>query len=156
MIGLLRVDDRLIHGQVAVAWAKNLSVTDIVVANDEAAKDEFTKMTLSLAKPRGVNLKIDNVDNAIEFLLKHEKTKNNIMVIVNNILDAQKITSKIQTIKSINLGGLKKKPNSKRITGAVNLTPEDIKICKELLDDGVEIEIRQVPEEKKLLLKNMI
>lgn len=156
MIKLLRVDDRLLHGQVAFSWTKNLSISDIVVANDDVAKDEFTKMTLGLAKPRGVNLKIEEVDKAVEFLLQHEKTKSSIMIIVNNMADAKKILLSLPALKSINMGGLRERPGSKRITGSITLTPADIEVCKELLEKNIEIEIRQLPEEKKLLLKNMI
>lgn len=156
MIKLLRVDDRLLHGQVAFSWTKNLSISDIVVANDDVAKDEFTKMTLGLAKPRGVNLKIEEVEKAVELLLLQQTTRSNMMVIVNNMADAKKILSQIPTLKSLNMGGLRERPGSKRITGSITLTPADIEICKELLEKDIEIEIRQVPEEKKSFLKNMI
>ena len=43
-ITALRVDDRLIHGQVAMTWTKQLAVQGIVVANDEAANDNTQKM----------------------------------------------------------------------------------------------------------------
>ncbi len=156
MIALVRVDDRLLHGQVAFSWSRSLSITDIIIANDEVSKDEFGKMTLSLAKPRGVNLIIEDLQNTKELILQHEKTKNRVIVIVNNIRDAQKILDYGSFIKSLNLGGLRERENSKRFSGSVTLTPQDLKICNELLDSGIEIEIRQVPEEKKILLKNLL
>ena len=51
MIKLTRIDDRLLHGQVAFTWTPALSADCIVIANDKVAKDEFLKMTLNLAKP---------------------------------------------------------------------------------------------------------
>lgn len=156
MIRLLRVDDRLLHGQVAFSWTRSLSITDIIIANDEVAKDEFTKMTLSLAKPRGVHLIIENVEKAIEYITKSENTRNHVIVIINNLGDAEKILNGAPFIHSLNLGGLREREGSKRITSSITLTPTDLDICRKLLDKNIEIEIRQVPEEKKLLLKNMI
>ena len=51
MITQIRVDDRLIHGQVAFVWTKELNTPLIMVANDAAAKDEITQMTLKMAVP---------------------------------------------------------------------------------------------------------
>lgn len=38
MVSLMRIDDRLIHGQVAYGWATSLGINVILVANDEAKK----------------------------------------------------------------------------------------------------------------------
>lgn len=156
MIKLFRVDDRLLHGQVAFSWTRNLSATDIIIANEEVSKDEFQKMTLKLAKPRGVNLQILGLNQTKELMKKHENSKNKVMVIVNNLNDAREIIDNVSFVKSLNLGGLREREGSKRFTGSVTLTPEDLEICNELLDKEVELEIRQVPEEKKVYLKSLI
>ncbi len=66
MITQVRVDDRLIHGQVAVVWTKELNAPLLVVANDEAAKNEVMQMTLKMAVPNGMKLLIRSVDDAID------------------------------------------------------------------------------------------
>ena len=91
MIKLLRVDDNLLHGQVAFSWVRNLRIHTIIVADDKVANDQFMKMSLGLAKPVGVNLIIDSVDNAIEILKNDDKL--NILVIVGNIRNAEKIAT---------------------------------------------------------------
>ena len=53
MLAQLRVDDRLIHGQVAVVWTKELNTPLLVVANDHAANDKVMQMTLKMAVPDG-------------------------------------------------------------------------------------------------------
>ena len=58
MISMLRVDDRLIHGQVAVMWSKQLAVTRIIVANDEIAANELQASALKMAAPAGVKAAI--------------------------------------------------------------------------------------------------
>ena len=65
MIKLLRIDDRLLHGQVAFSWTKVLSIESIIIVNDEVVKDEITKMTLGIAKPRGTTLVVKGVEDGI-------------------------------------------------------------------------------------------
>ncbi|TXX29607.1 Firmicu-CTERM sorting domain-containing protein, partial [Escherichia coli] len=54
MIKLVRIDHRLLHGQVVFSWSKFFNINRIIVANDEAANDEFKKMSLNLSKPAGI------------------------------------------------------------------------------------------------------
>ena len=53
MIKKLRVDYRLVHGQVAISWSRALGVDCILVANDEVAKDEMRQSMLRISKPQG-------------------------------------------------------------------------------------------------------
>lgn len=53
MIVQLRVDDRLVHGQVTLMWGKELSTKGILVANDAAAQNETQSSTLKMACPSG-------------------------------------------------------------------------------------------------------
>ncbi|HAQ8202941.1 TPA: PTS sugar transporter subunit IIB, partial [Enterococcus faecium] len=54
MIKLVRIDHRLLHGQVVFSWSKSLNINRIIIANKEAANDEFKKMSLNLSKPTGI------------------------------------------------------------------------------------------------------
>ena len=81
MIKLLRIDDRLLHGQVAFAWTKNLGIHLIYVLSDVVVNDEITKMTLGIAKPYGTKLSVYAVDEGIEELKKHVNTNKNVMII---------------------------------------------------------------------------
>lgn len=155
MIKLLRIDDRLLHGQVAVAWTRSLGIHTIVIANDSVATDEFLKMTLGLAKPSDVELKIETVDNAIQIINESADSKHNVMVIVNNFCDAKRIIG-ATSIQSLNVGNLRERKESTRYSVSVTLTPEDISICKELIHAGIELEQRMIPEEKKVYMENLL
>lgn len=158
MIRLFRIDDRLLHGQVAFAWTKTLSIDTIYVVNDEVVKDDMTKMTLGIAKPRGTRLTVYGVEDGINKIRENLNTRAKVMIIINNVNDAYTILNAIPELKTINFGGIKQKPGieSKRFTGAICLTMEDIETCKKINELGVEMEIRQVPEEKKTILNNLI
>jgi len=152
MLKLLRVDDRLVHGQVAFAWTKSLNAQTIIVANDKVANDDLQKMTLKLAKPIGVDLLIVSVDEAVKMLKDSESNKKKTIAIVNNLIDAKRIIDETGFVSSLNLGGLRERPGSQRISISITLTEEDKQLCRQLLDVGVEVEIRMLPEDKKVLI----
>ena len=104
MIEIMRIDERLIHGQVVIGWSKRYDISHIVVANDRASKDTILQKTLKMAAPAGMKVAIKTVKDAIE-LLKDPKGKNaKIMVLIDNPKDAYEIAKEIKEIPLINIG----------------------------------------------------
>lgn len=93
MIKFCRIDDKLLHGQIVMAWTRFVGAEHIVVVNDEAAQDQFKKMTLGLAKPAGVGLSVFTVEEAIKKL--GAGTKKVIMVVTGNTNDALRLAEGI-------------------------------------------------------------
>lgn len=156
MIKSVRIDDRLIHGQVAFAWTKHLDANCIIVANDFVVNDEFKKMTLNLAKPPGVKLLILSVEDSITFLNSTESEKYNMFVLIDNALDASQLANRVPSIQSITVGGMRMAPGKRMVSQAVALNEEDIEIFKKLVDSGVEVEVRQIPSEKKKMILSLV
>ena len=155
MIKILRVDDRLIHGAVAFSWTKELSINLIILANDKIAKDEFQKMTLDIAKPRGTKLICDTMEKAIDEIKQHLTDSVNVMIITNNIPDANYILEHVSDIKSLNLGGIRKKDDTvENLIGAIAVNQDDINICNALVEKGIEVECRLIPDGKKSYFKD--
>ena len=156
MIKLTRIDDRLVHGQVAFTWTPALGVDCLLIANDKVAKDEFLKMTLGLAKPAGTRLLIKSVTDAAAFL-NDEKSRNlKILLIVNSVKDAFTMVNGVPEIKSVNFGGIRMNEGMRLISKAVAVNDEDITLLKELLNKGIELELRQVPTDKKQMMESLI
>jgi fructoselysine and glucoselysine-specific PTS system IIB component len=156
MIKLTRIDDRLVHGQVAFTWTPSLNIDCILVANDKVVKDEFQKMTLNLAKPSGIKLLIKSVVDAATFLNDERSKTLKILVLVNNVKDVAALVELVPEITSINLGGLRSKDGSKLISKAFAVNGDDIEIIRDLLEKGIELEVRQVPTDHKKLVKELI
>lgn len=156
MIKLTRIDDRLVHGQVAFTWTPALSADCLLIANDKVAKDEFMKMTLGLAKPAGTKLLIKSVNDAATFL-NDEKSKNaKVLVLINSVKDAAALAAEVPEIITINFGGLRSKEGSKLISKAIAVNDNDITIIREMLAKGLELEVRQVPTDNKQLVASLI
>lgn len=113
MITLLRVDHRLLHGQVAFSWTQYVGADCILIANDSVPGDELRKTTIKLAKPPSVKLVIKNINDSIEAIKSGVTDKYNLFIVVESVNDAWRIASAIDEIKSINLGGIKAKEGSK-------------------------------------------
>ncbi len=156
MITLLRVDHRLLHGQVAFSWTQYVGADCILIANDNVPEDELRKTTIKLAKPPSVKLVIKNINDAIESIKSGVTDKYHLFIVVESVNDAWRIASAVEGIKSINLGGIKAKEGSKNISKAVNLLPEEIEQLQQLVGKGVEVEIRQVPNDRKQLFAQCV
>lgn len=141
MITLLRVDHRLLHGQVAFSWTQYVGADCILIANDSVPGDELRKTTIKLAKPPSVKLVIKNINDSIEAIKSGVTDKYNLFIVVESVNDAWRIASAIDEIKSINLGGIKAKEGSKNISKAINLLPTEIEQLQQLVGKGVEVEI---------------
>ncbi|MBK8883165.1 MAG: PTS sugar transporter subunit IIB [Bacteroidales bacterium] len=156
MIKLIRIDDRLVHGQVAFTWVPSLGVDYIIVANDKVAKDDFLKMTMGLAKPPTTKLLILTVENAQVFLNDQKSRNLKILLLVTGVGDAYALATSIPEIKSINFGGIRIRDGARLISKAVAVSDEDIAVIRKMVETGIELEIRQVPTDKKLMVKDLI
>ncbi|HEX9511167.1 MAG TPA: PTS sugar transporter subunit IIB [Puia sp.] len=156
MIKLTRIDDRLLHGQVAFTWTPSLGIDCLLIANDKTAKDSFLKLTFGLAKPPGAQLQIKSLAETVSFLQQEKSTHLKILLLVTSIKDASFLSEALPEIKSINFGGIRGKEGSRLISKAVAITEEDIPLIRELLGKGIELEARQVPTDPKQLIENLI
>ena len=160
-ITALRVDDRLIHGQVAMTWTKQLAVQGIVVANDEAANDNTQKMALKMAVPGGIKSLIKPVDEAIRILNNPKASRMRILVLTRTVKDALKIRQSVGEIGFLNVG------NTGRFDGIdvsekLVLTPTIMltKAEQQALKDLVALEpktcMQQVPNDEQKLVKDIL
>jgi mannose/fructose/N-acetylgalactosamine-specific phosphotransferase system component IIB len=158
MISLLRIDDRLIHGQVAYGWTSALGVNVILVVNDEAQKDQMKAMALNLAKPNNVNLYIRGVKESGEIVEKFAGSqKSNVLVLVKNSYDALSLVKNSGgVIKEVNVGGLRYSEGKRKLTDLIAVDDQDLANFEEMEKLGVELEFRMLPRDKKKSLKDLL
>ncbi|MGM0215897.1 PTS sugar transporter subunit IIB [Enterococcus sp. AZ109] len=154
-VSLLRIDDRLIHGQVAFGWTSSLGVNTILVVNDEAKNDQMKAMALNLAKPSNVNLYIRGVEESGEIVAKFSQSKkSNVLVLVKDTNDARKLIENAGgVIKEINIGGLRFSEGKRKLTDLVAVDDNDIANLKAIHAAGVEVEFRMLPRDKRKTLE---
>ncbi|SES84095.1 PTS system mannose/fructose/N-acetylgalactosamine-transporter subunit IIB [Anaerobranca gottschalkii] len=147
---LVRIDDRFIHGQVAVAWTKFLDINQIIVANDEVANDEFQKTLMEMAKPPNVQVDILSISETIEKINADFFKNKNIILLVDSPGDILKMVNGGVDIKKVNIGGMRHKEGRKQITRTVALNNEDKETFKKLANLGIELELRAIPTDSKI------
>ena len=147
-LSLLRIDDRLIHGQVVVGWVAALKADYIIVINDAAAKNEMQKCMLKLAVPPNLSVSIFSVE---EFNLKNDSkefSQHNVIILVTNPGDIVRIMEKGFKVNEVNLGGMRHALNKKEFTKCIFLDDNDINNFKKLQSLKVKVNVRMVPADK--------
>ena len=156
MIKLVRVDHRLLHGQVAFSWTNGVGADCILVASDMVATSDVWKMTLRLGKPTGVKLVMKNMQDSIEAISSGITDKYKMIIVVQTIKEAKQLIEGCSEVQSINLGNTKETGETKQISRQVFVTKEEEAILRELIDRGIEIEIRPLVDDKKIYVKDVL
>ena len=155
MIKLLRVDHRLLHGQVAFSWKNAVEADCILIACDAVMKDDLRKTSIKLAKPSGVKLVIKNMDDAVNAINSGVTDKYKLLTVVESIKDAERLCKECN-INKLNLGGTKATAETRNISKAVNITPAEDTNLKGLCESGVDVTIQMVPEDSPVNVKKVL
>lgn len=156
MIEMVRVDHRLLHGQVAFSWTSALGANCILIANDDAATDDLKKTAMRLAKPTGVKLVIKNIQDSIKALNAGVTDKYKLFVVVANIKDAKVLADNYSKIKSINIGGTLPGVGKTNISKNITVTDEEKGMMRDLLKNNIEVYIQMVPSNSKIDVNKLV
>jgi len=113
MIKLLRIDCRLLHGQVAVFWVSHTKADTIVVATDRYADDQLMKMSMTFGKPKNVDLVVLNTADAIAFLNDSGNAGKNILAVAGTTAETLRLVEACD-IADINVGTIKSEKGAKK------------------------------------------
>lgn len=152
----IRIDDRLIHGQVATLWTNELGATRIMVINDEVANNEIQKTMLRMAAPSNVSTSLITEEKAVNNINNGNYKGQKVLVIVKNPETIVRLMDQGLDIKKINVGNMSTRENTHHIKPSVSITPEEEQAFRVLLDRGVEITAVMVPTDKMVYLKDLI
>jgi len=148
---LVRIDGRLVHGQVVEGWLKAIRATAIVVASDQVAADETQKALYLLAVPQGIKLQCLSIREAAEAWSNWKKDR--VLVLVSTPQDALALVNKGATIESINVGGMHYREGRVQILKAVSVDDKDVAAFNELMNKGIFLEARPLPLDEPIELK---
>lgn len=149
MIKLIRIDYRLLHGQVIVSWLNSYNIGRIVIIDDNAYNDEITKKTLMMSKPTNTKLNIFSVEEALKRKNKISKLKENVALIFGNVPECYAFIREFpEKVEEINLGNIPKKNNSTKYDKTVYLTEQDVDFSRKLVNSGIRLYSQQVPNAK--------
>ncbi len=150
-ISLIRIDDRLIHGQVTTAWLRVYNANTIIIANERVATSPVYKSIFSVATVPGKEILLLPPEQAAEYI-RNSGPNDSFFIISPTPLDVVVLMDQDLEIKKINVGGLQGRPNTKKLAKVVYATLDEENAFKELKSRGVEMEVQMVPTDRVTFL----
>jgi len=155
-IGLARIDDRLIHGQVATRWTKETNVQRIIVVSDEVAKDHVRKTLLTQVAPPGVTAHVVDVDKMVRVWNNPKYGQDRVMLLFTNPTDVLRVVEQGVDIRTVNIGGMAFRQGKTQVNNAVSVDEKDIAAFRKLNERHIELEVRKVSSDQKLKMMDLI
>lgn len=145
---LTRIDNRLIHGQVATQWNSSVGSNLILVANDKVAGDKMRQNLMDMAAPSGVATRYFTIDKTIEVIHK-AADRQKIFIICENPTDVLRLVEGGVPIQKVNIGNMHMSEGKRQVATSVAVDEVDVEAFQTLQEKGVELEIRRVPSMQK-------
>lgn len=155
-IALVRIDDRLIHGQVVVKWLRHLGCRLILVADDELWHDTFMQNVLRLAAPAGVQVRVVPVHGAARQLNLNGEQEPRVLLLLRSPQAALALLEDGVSFGEVNLGGLGAGPGTVRLYKSVSANDQQLAALRKIQSRGVRVYAQMVPEERPVELDELL
>jgi mannose/fructose/N-acetylgalactosamine-specific phosphotransferase system component IIB len=160
----VRVDDRLIHGQVTVGWRQHLRYAEIWVVDDLVGTDPYLQDALRLAAPPGVEVRVYGVGEAGALLAsgvncqmasaRHQASRGTqaceVLLLVRSPQAALALVEGGVPVTQVNVGNLSARTGSVRVFKNISLTHAQIEVLDALAGRGVHITFQLTPEDAQV------
>ena len=156
-VALIRVDNRLVHGQVLEAWLPALDAHGVLVADDEAAGNVLARSAMALAIPPKVQFQVLKVSAAADLLRPGGKGVPGVrtLLLVRDVRDAIALAEQGIAIPRLNLGNVHYASGRRQVAPSVYLDAGEMEALSRLASRGTEVEARAVPSEHPTLLPTL-
>jgi mannose/fructose/N-acetylgalactosamine-specific phosphotransferase system component IIB len=144
-LSLVRIDDRLIHGQVVLGWVRALKPDRIVVANDRIAANSWERKFYTSSVPAQVKVSFLELEETTRQLLNNLFKHESVMILVESVKDLYEMVQMGVTLKKVNVGGLHYREGAHEVLPYVFLTDEDKTYLRELVKRNVSLVAQDVP-----------
>ena len=142
----VRIDNRLIHGQVIETWLPYTKARAIIVANDELAADPLRQEIVKLAIPQEVDIIFSSIEDSLFYVQKSfNRDARSVLILFATCEDARVAYEKGLDFDMLNIGNLHYGPGKKQICAHIALSQEDISCLKFFSRNGVKLDFRCVP-----------
>lgn len=143
----LRIDNRLVHGQVVETWLPYLKTQYVIVANDSVASDVLRQQIIRLALPQRVTSFFTAVEDIGKIMQKITTDKDKIFCLVENSSDARRIVELGIQINTINIGNIHYSASCYQLSNSIAATAEDLANFKYFEQQGIFLDFRCVPND---------
>lgn len=152
----VRVDTRLLHGQVATTWTKQADPDRIIVVSDNVSRDALRKTMIVQAAPPGVKVHVVPISKMIEVSKDPRFGDTSAMLLFENPQDVLRAVEGGVDIKTVNLGSMAHSLGKVTACAAISVGPEDVETLEKLAEKGINFDIRKVPTDSPVAFDSMM
>ncbi len=153
---LVRIDDRLIHGQVVVGWTRSTGVTCILVVDDKTAKDKIQCSLLRMATPVGVKAEILTVEDTVAKIKADAWQGEKVMILARGPQTILDLINRGIEISNVNIGNVRSAEGRDQLVSHVYATPQEVEVWKELDRKNVKMSAQILPDQAKFDLNDAL
>jgi PTS system mannose-specific IIB component len=152
---LVRIDDRLIHGQVVAGWLRALGAKRIVIVDDATARDEFLREVLTLAAPQGVPVEVLGLADGAARCLELASSPEPVIVLARSPRTIVALRQAGVPIEVVDLGGMGAGPGKRRLHKTISVGPDDLASLRLLEEMGTRVEIQIVADDRPIPFRSL-
>lgn len=155
-IKLVRLDYRLIHGQVITKWNNKIQATDIIIIDNDLVKDDFMLDIYIMAAPPGVKVKVVTQDQFIANNLDEKYDSGSILVLLKKVSTLRSLTEKGFVFPEVQIGGLGGGKDRRQIVTGITVSQTEVDELKYVKEEGTNIYFQVTPEEPKINFEKVV
>ncbi|WP_307739198.1 PTS sugar transporter subunit IIB [uncultured Parolsenella sp.] len=147
-IAWTRIDSRLLHGQVAMAWSKQIQPTRIIVVSDGVSHDALRKSLITEAAPPGIRANVIPISKMIEIAHDPRFGSQRVLLLFENPADVLRCVEGGVPIRHVNIGSMAHSAGKTLLNDAVSVDAQDVQALSALRDHGCTFGVQKVPTDK--------
>lgn len=154
MVVFMRIDDRLIHGQVVEGWVNFLKANRILVADDAVASNTVQRSIMEISVPHGLSLSIGGVKDICEQVRASESSDRAILLFSNPSAVVRALHLGLRC-RELNIGGMHYIPGKRKLIDVLAVDDQDLEALREIASQGVKVTVQAVPNQKPVPLERL-
>ncbi len=152
-VKMIRIDDRLIHGQIVAAWAKSLSIQRIWIVDDGVARDTFITNVMKMVAPPDAELIITGTDEIKTRLGEFDGPEKNTLILVKYPQVAKLLFDAGVGLRELNVGGMGASAERKKLFKNISASEEERLILRRMKKEGIKVYFQVTPNEKQTMFE---
>jgi mannose/fructose/N-acetylgalactosamine-specific phosphotransferase system component IIB len=156
MIVLIRIDDRLIHGQLVEGWMNYLKANCVLVADDAVASNTLQRTIMEMSAPQGLKVFIGTVEEVCGRSRATGQDAEHVIVVFSNPVDVLRALDAGMECRKLNIGGMHYVPGKRKLMDVLAVNDADLKALRAISDRGVKIDIQAVPTQRPMPLEKIL
>jgi mannose/fructose/N-acetylgalactosamine-specific phosphotransferase system component IIB len=155
MLVLIRIDDRLIHGQVVEGWVNFLKADSLFVADDQVASNALQRSIMEVSVPPGLRVSIGRVADMCDQIREQAAVKDRVILLFSNPSSVLQALNLGLRCTELNIGGMHYVPGKRKLIDVLAVDDQDLQSLRAIAAKGVKVTVQAVPNQKPLPLDKL-